>query len=182
MTDKALATTDPQDPLPEANWLWRRVFIFAVTSALVYLIWTSVSRLGTIAVVKPEIGIPAFVSIVKMLVISLWVVVTYYMVAPSAEQITKMMQTAGLLKAGVAIASRTLETSDRKETASTVSIPPQPVVPPVLDAQNPDAAAPPAIDTGVEATPVAPEAEMAPQEASPDVSPDLDIDSIVKGN
>lgn len=154
--------TDIQDPLPEANWLWRRIFIFGVTTAVIYLVYLSVDRLGTVAVVRPDIGIAAFVSIVKLLVITIDVLVTYYMVAPSAEQITKMMQTAGLLKSGVQIASRVVETPFRRETAQTVAQPPQPVSPPVASEgasetpiAAPDPLQPPAAQDG--------EASIAPE-------------------
>lgn len=137
---------DAQDPLPEANWLWRRVFTF-IAMALIFLllfglatatnriVTNVVGRIDTMsAIAVAEIAKQALIAILamfKMMFWSLLVVVTYYMVAPSAEQITKMMQTAGLLKAGVQIASRTLETPDRRETASTAGQPPVPVVPPV---------------------------------------------------
>lgn len=133
MTDKTTTNmlSNPQDPLPEANWLWRRVFIFAVTSATLFFVYGSVDRLGAVAVVKPEIGIPAFVSIVKLLVVTINIMALFYMVAPSAEQITKMIKTASLLKSGVQIASRArLDTAERsEETTATVGVPPAPPVP-----------------------------------------------------
>lgn len=129
---KPTQLSDPQDPLPESNWLWRRVFIFGTSIAVLYLVYGAVDRLGTVAVVRPDIGIAAFVSIVKLLVFTLNFLVLCYTVAPSAEQITKMVKTASLLKSGVQVASRAiLRTADRsEETQSTVGLPPQPVVPP----------------------------------------------------
>lgn len=130
---KTTALPDPQDPLPEANWLWRRVFIFAVTSAVLYLVYGSVDRLGAVAVVKPEIGIAAFVSIVKLLVFTINVMALFYMVAPSAEQITKMIKTASLLKSGVQINSRARyqRPNHAEETSATIGKPPLPPTPPV---------------------------------------------------
>jgi hypothetical protein len=129
-TDRQLS--DPQDPLPESNWLWRRVFIFALAIAVVYLVYGAVDRLGAVAVIRPDIGIPAFVSIVKLLVLTINFIILCYMVAPSAEQITKLVKTASLLKSGVQIASRAIvRTADRsEETQATVGMPPQPIVPP----------------------------------------------------
>lgn len=134
--------SDPQDPLPEANWLWRRVFIFGVTAGLLYFIYGAVDRLGAVAMVRPEIGIAAFVSIVKLLVITVNVMALFYMVAPSAEQITKLVKTASLLKAGVQVASRaTVKTEGRvEETQATVGVPPQPIVPPEVASEEVDAA------------------------------------------
>lgn len=117
---------DPQDPLPEANWLWRRVFIFGVTTATLYLVYGAVDRLGTIAVIRPEIGIAAFVSIVKLLVFTVNIMAMFYIVAPSAEQITKMVKTASLLKSGVQLFSQaSVRTPQRSEdTKASVGIPP----------------------------------------------------------
>lgn len=126
------ALSDPQDPLPESNWLWRRVFIFGISMVLVYLLYGTVDRLGKIAVVQPEVGIPAFVAVVKLLILTLNAVILYYMVAPSAEQITKLVKTASLLKSGVQVASRAIIRTPGKteETQATVGLPPQPIVPP----------------------------------------------------
>lgn len=143
---KALA--DPQDPLPEANWLWRRVFTFvALAACFVLLMWLGysigrivsnvVGRIDTMdSATVGKITIAALNTILTMFRLLFWIVIvvtTYYMVAPSAEQITKMIQTAGLLKHGIQIASRAkFEGPDgqREETQATVGQPPQPVVPP----------------------------------------------------
>lgn len=153
MTEKT-SLLDIQDPLPEANWLWRRVFTFlAVLVIFALLIGLAVAtnrivsnvvgRIDTMsAVAVAEIAKQALVVIMRMFTLMFWalmVTVTYYMVAPSAEQITKLLQTAGLLKAGVQIAQRTVETPERKEVASTVGSPPQPISPPVAD-EAPEAA------------------------------------------
>lgn len=132
MTDGPLSPLDAQDPLPEANWLWRRVFVFLVTCAILWMVWGGIDRLAASAMLRPEQGIPALLTAVKWLIAMAGIMVTYYMIAPSAEQIVKMLQTAGLLKAGVQIAQRTVETPERKETAATVALPPQPVTPPVV--------------------------------------------------
>lgn len=121
---------DAQDPLPEANWLWRRVFVFATTAAIMWMTWGAITRLGTVAVVVPAQGIPALLSLCKMMFWVQMILVTYYMVAPSAEQITKMMQTTSLLKGGVQFASRTTTTdtpgSTTTATAASASLPPMP--------------------------------------------------------
>ncbi|WLJ71144.1 hypothetical protein [Sphingomonas phage Carli] len=137
---------DIQDPLPEANWLWRRVFTFVAVIAIFAIliglaiatnriVGNVVGRIDTMsAVAVAEIAKQALVVIMRMFTLMFWalmVTVTYYMIAPSAEQITKMLQTAGLLKAGVQIAQRSVETPERRETAATIGQPPQPITPPV---------------------------------------------------
>lgn len=164
---KALA--DPQDPLPEASWLWRRVFTiaavaitFAIMVGLGYavnrIVGNIVTRIDTMdAVNVAQITVVALHVIQRMFTLMFYTVLvlaTYYMVAPSAEQITKMIQTAGLLKHGVQIASRARFEGDgrREETQATVGKPPQPVVPPETAAQR-DSEPEPSSDT-----PEAPEA------------------------
>lgn len=123
---------DPQDPLPEAGWLWRRVFVYAVTAAILFILYGSVDRLGAVAVVRPDIGIKAFVSIVKLLVVTINVMALFYLAGASAEQITKLVKTASLLKSGVQIASRaiTRRPDHTEERVATIGQPPQPVAPP----------------------------------------------------
>ena len=119
-----------QDPLPESNWLWRRVFCFAVTAGLMFFMWGLTDRLGKVAFSSPQEGIPALLAVSKWTIAFAGLVVTYYLLAPSAEQITKLIKTASLLRAGVQIASRSVERPGRREVATTVGTPPQPVVPP----------------------------------------------------
>jgi len=169
MTDSSTPppALDIQDPLPEANWLWRRVLTYALCVAVLLIMvgcgWAmfrivnsvtgKIDAMDARAVV--QITLAALSTVEQMFRLMFWslmVVVTYYMVAPSAEQITKMLQTAGLLKAGVQIAQRSVETPERREVAATVGQPPQPVTPPV-EAQT--------------ASPV------APTEALPDEMPEI---------
>lgn len=150
MTDETTPRilTDPQDPLPEANWLWRRVFTF-VTIGLAFVIAIGlavavnrivgnvVGRLDTMdARNVAQITVVALNVILKMFTLMFYVVIAailFYMIAPSAEQITKMIQTAGLLKHGVQIATRAkaeTPSGQKEETAATIGLPPQPAVPP----------------------------------------------------
>lgn len=138
---------DPQDPLPEANWFWRRVFVFACATAILFLVYGAVDRLGAVAVVKPEVGIPAFVSIVKLLIFTVNALILFYMIAPSAEQITKMLKTASLLKAGVQFTSRA--TVDERATAA--GKPPLPQIAPGAGQETQNQA------PGYQDTPEAPE-------------------------
>lgn len=137
MADEQKPALDPQDPLPEAGWLWRRVFVYAVTAAILFILYGSVDRLGTVAVVRPDIGIKAFVSIVKLLVITINVMALFYLAGASAEQITKLIKTASLLKSGVQIASRAISRKPEhvEERATTIGQPPQPIAPPVAETE-----------------------------------------------
>lgn len=130
MTDNT-PPIDLQDPLPESNWVWRRVFVFAVTAAVLWMTWKGIDRLGAVAMVEPTRGVPALLSLCKSLLFLTMLMATYYMVAPSAEQIVKMMKTAALLRSGVQVAGkRTEETAEsRTEVAKTVGLPPAPPIP-----------------------------------------------------
>lgn len=76
-------STDPQDPLPEQSFLYRRIFSYG----------TAVSLIGLIAFVVWRIdGDEQLREIALYLCVLLFMVVTYYMVAPSAEHIVKMIQ------------------------------------------------------------------------------------------
>jgi hypothetical protein len=141
------ALSDPQDPLPESNWLWRRVFtfvalgcafilLFALATATNRIVGNVVGRIDTMdARNVAQITVVALNTMLEMFKLMFWLAtltITYYMVAPSAEQITKVIQTAGLLKSGVQIGSRArFEGPDgqREETSGTVGLPPGPVAP-----------------------------------------------------
>jgi hypothetical protein len=132
MSDGAPAPqVDLQDPLPEASWLWRRVFTFSVTAAVLYMLWITIDRLAGVALSAPSLGVPALLSLCKWIIGFTAMNVTYYMVAPSAEQIVKMMKTASLLRSGLQIhGSRTEDTPDGQVTTSkTIGTPAAPLIP-----------------------------------------------------
>lgn len=87
---------DPQDPLPEPTWLWRRLYVYAVTIVILALVWVGVHQLAEVASMEPQQGIAALLRAVQWLIAALICVITYYLVAPSAEQIVKMIQAARL--------------------------------------------------------------------------------------
>jgi hypothetical protein len=150
---------DMQDPLPESNWVWRRVLtfmatliIFGLMTGLAYAVHRIVGGvIGRIDNMSAEavaaITVRALGVIERMFGWMYWcllVVVTYYMVAPSAEQIAKMIGAVSLLKGGVGTASRTTVTDrdGKTEVASTTGIPPTPMVPPA-EAAGPEDLTPP---------------------------------------
>lgn len=144
VADPTPTLNELQDPLPESNWLWRRIFCFAVTAVLLFFMWGLVDRVGKVAVVMPEKGIPALVIFSKWTIAFAGLVVTYYLLAPSFEQMTKMVKTASLLKSGVQVAARAIHRTPGKveETSTTVGLPP--------------VAAPETTTTAAPATPIPP--------------------------
>jgi len=134
MTTATTTGLDAQDPLPEASWLWRRVFTFAVTFAVLWMLWQSIDRLATVALTDPQRGVPALLSLCQWIIGFSAMMVTYYMVAPSAEQIVKIGHMAGMLRSGVQFAShQSISTpAASMDTAATAGTPPAPPVPPLL--------------------------------------------------
>ena len=147
-TNRATATADPataqvdvQDPLPETNWFWRRVYTFVLSLVSVAFIWFGLEALNSMQEPRLVYSITRYMIGVHVLLI------TFYMVAPSAEQIVKLIQAAKLLQAGVPMTlSAVVETPQggRAEVKTTAGTPDTP------EAQN-RAPAPPA--AGIDALP-----------------------------
>lgn len=98
--DPATAQIDIQDPLPETNWFWRRVYTFVLSLVSVGMIWYALEAVTNAGDMDSIYRIARYMIGVHVLLI------TYYMVAPSAEQIVKLIQAAKLLQAGVPITRR----------------------------------------------------------------------------
>lgn len=113
------ATVDSQDPLPESQWFWRRVFVFVVTA--VQLAGVSV-LIDLIAGSGSANQTDAYVEITRYVLLLTWFVYTYYLVAPSAEHVTRMWQTANVLRSGVGISSRKSATGADGSTASAQTV------------------------------------------------------------
>ena len=83
--------TNPQDPLPEIKTPWRRAYSYATTLITLGLVGYIVARL-TAAEQLAEI---AFWLICLNALIA-----TYYMIAPSAEEIVRTIKAAAGLRKG----------------------------------------------------------------------------------
>lgn len=91
---------DVQDPLPETNWFWRRVYTFALSLISVAFIWFGLEALNQMREPQLVYSVTRYMIGVHVLLI------TFYMLAPSAEQMVKLIQSAKLLHAGVPITRR----------------------------------------------------------------------------
>lgn len=112
-------SADIQDPLPESNFFYRRVFCYGVSVILLGMLSLIVWRLQ---------GDEELRMVAMYLCLLLFMVVTYYMIAPSAEQVVKMLQTAKLFTRGVrTTATATAENEmGRASTTTTTGITPLP--------------------------------------------------------
>lgn len=126
MPDVPITPPDAQDPLPESNWLWRRVFVFGLTIGLLILVYLKIDSVADVARMGSK---EAIEGLVKLLRICLWLIgglVLFYMLAPSAEQLVKLIQTAKSLRDGVRFTSSSTATAGTATTVSTAGQPPEP--------------------------------------------------------
>lgn len=93
---------DLQDPLPESNWLYRRIFTYVVIVALLavltWIVWGMTDALLTI--VKGDSDATATVNALRdvafyVVCFAGWLATTY-VIAPSGEQVVKMFQSVKL--------------------------------------------------------------------------------------
>lgn len=82
---------DPQDPLPEPTWGWRRAFVWFVTI-------TACALLGYI--VQQLRGNASLAEVAKWLIGLIAYLVTCYLIAPSAEHITRVVQAGRTMRVG----------------------------------------------------------------------------------
>lgn len=98
-------TADPQDPLPESNWVWRRIFVFIVLAALLAGAWFKVDTLGQVALAGNESAVLGLIAIIKWALALAGTLMMFYLVSPSAEQVVKMLATLSAWKSGVSTTS-----------------------------------------------------------------------------
>nr|WP_316629675.1 hypothetical protein [uncultured Brevundimonas sp.] len=73
-------TTDPQDPLPEGQWLFRRIFTWTLTVALLGLLGWIIWRMPAEALQLVALWLIGLIALV----------VTYYLLAPSAAELARI--------------------------------------------------------------------------------------------
>jgi hypothetical protein len=139
-------TADPQDPLPESNWKYRRIFVFSAGICYVVGVGVIVGLLYSIAKATLAEGardpattratVEALYSIAWWLVMLALVDRVLYMIAPSAEQATKMLATVSAWKGGVSTTSLARSSTpgggsaEASVTAGPAVVAPLPIAPP----------------------------------------------------
>lgn len=177
-------TADPQDPLPESNWVARRWFVFLLAgltlvaiAAILYLLHSLgtatldvIARLSTTRDVRAldqslevvRAIITGLVQLGRGLVGVIFALLIAYLIAPSAEQATKMLATVWAWKGGISTSSTARSTAPDGSTAEAST-----TAGPATGAQaTPQAAEPPAAPSApaepVSAPVAAPAADTAP--------------------
>ena len=114
ISDPPVASVDVQDPLPEASWFWRRTFAFLLTSVICVQLYLLSRNIGN------------HDDAYWWTLLLLWFVILFYLVAPSAEQIIRIIQSARIIRGGGTMekesTSETLQ--GRASTRTTASGPP----------------------------------------------------------
>lgn len=159
------ATADPQDPLPESNWVWRRIFVFvfggiamAGVAAVLWIIWeiarSTLQLIGLLGALRDVQALNGAVDVIGNSVEALrnlgfWLIIlvmvdrALYLIAPSAEQAAKMMATVSAWKGGVSTSSTARATSpDGSVAEATKTAGPGSILPPP---GSPDPLAPPPV-------------------------------------
>lgn len=77
---------NPINPLPEASWFWRRLFTFMFSLIFCAFIAYSLRALWDLKDAR------SIYDLARYLLLALVILLTYYMVAPSAEEIVKFVQ------------------------------------------------------------------------------------------
>jgi len=122
-------TIDPQNPLPEPNFFWRRLIAIFVCVTGMGLTWHNLEALHDLK--DPH----DLLALAKWTLAFTALVLTYYFVAPSASELTNMIQSAKIIRGSMLMASN-------------------PPASPEIPAAQRDSGPPPATDT--------PEALIAP--------------------
>lgn len=117
------ATADAQDPLPEQDWTWRRIYTYALTLVCCLGVGWSLYTLHDL-----EAG-EAIYLLSKYMLAIIALLATYYMIAPSAEQIVHLIQAARLLQSGVSTTSRSTVRTPQGSAESVTTAGRAPVTP-----------------------------------------------------
>lgn len=107
-----MAELDAQDPLPESGFLYRRITVWVVCITILSLLWFNVHALRAL-----QHG-DGLVEISKWLIVLIGLILTYYLIAPSAEHIVRIFQTVSAWKAGIATSVTTATRSVAGATTS----------------------------------------------------------------
>lgn len=132
----AAPRVDVQDPLPETSWLWRRIYVFTFSMISVAFIMYALQSLYVMHDTENVYRIGRYmIGIHAMLIL-------FYMVAPSAEQIVKLIQASRIIQSGVPTSrSAVAETPEGGRTAvvTTSGVQPAPEAPVPAPAPSPAA-------------------------------------------
>lgn len=85
-------SVDPQNPLPEASFMWRRLFAAAISANALVFVWFAAAWLVGGQQWDQLYGLT------KLMIYGAGLILTYYFIAPSAAELTNMLATASIVK------------------------------------------------------------------------------------
>jgi hypothetical protein len=94
----AAVIVDPQNPLPEPSFAWRRILTFLVSAALLGIAWHNAIQLHDLGVSDH------LLEFAKWCIALNGFVLLCYFVGPSAAEITNIIQSANILKKSLSVA------------------------------------------------------------------------------
>lgn len=100
-TPAAAVTVDPQNPLPEGSFMWRRIFAAVIGANALVFAWFAARWFHDGAQWEHLYGLT------MTMIYGAGLILTYYFVAPSASELTNMLATAGVLKHSLTTAAQT---------------------------------------------------------------------------
>jgi hypothetical protein len=95
----AAVTIDPQNPLPEGSFMWRRLFAAAISANALVFVWFAAAWLVGGQQWDQLYGLT------KLMIYGAGLILTYYFIAPSAAELTNMIQSASIIKHSLATAA-----------------------------------------------------------------------------
>ena len=130
---------DTHDPLPEGNWMWRRIFVFALCTALLISSWFIIKAMIDLSGHNSTLAVQSLTKIVGWGHLLVWFAMTYYIVGTNAEQVVKIVQTAGMFKQGLVttVTQTATDATGAKATSQTTTGPAVTPVPPAPPAEPP---------------------------------------------
>jgi hypothetical protein len=96
-------TIDAQNPLPEPSFFWRRVLAYVVVLAVLVLTGFALDTLHDLQ------DSAAVLNLAKWTLGFAAMIATYYYIAPSAAELTNIIQSAKIIKGSINIAGKTAE-------------------------------------------------------------------------
>lgn len=119
-------TADPQDALPESSWVARRISHFVLLGVMVVVVGATLAILYMLAKRLLEAGMQdagTMMAIVKgLIMIATGAMIMFsvdnilYKVAPSAEQLARIIKSASLMAKGVVFRTQTTATATDDES------------------------------------------------------------------